>query len=318
MTTSSTSTRPQAGVAPRQSEEHALVRRARVMAAMTVSGLIFWYVGWWVVGPTDPSGPISLLAVDHGVVAMAEMLGLAVITGGLAVAICGSGSAAQGPIAVAFGLAVLGLRGEQLDVLMMERLGGAAAGAGGLSFPATELIAETWLWLAVIAVGSVVGRWVEGWHERPTELGGAPSPHVDSPGEIRQGLGVTAVIALAAYNLFRFFGGGVNDDILKGQIYFSIGAAFVLSTMLAHWLFRGASRIWGLIAVALVAIAAYWLNGPDATELQAAAAAARAYVALDPAARPLPIEFAALGALGAQFGYMLGRPTTAALTTSDD
>ncbi|MBK8268092.1 MAG: hypothetical protein IPK83_07200 [Planctomycetes bacterium] len=79
------------------SSGHILVRRIRFLAAMAVSGLIFWYFGWWVARPTDPQSAVALLMVDQGVVTMAELLGLAVVVSGLAVAICGAGSAGADP-----------------------------------------------------------------------------------------------------------------------------------------------------------------------------------------------------------------------------
>ena len=79
--------------------------------------------------------------------------------GGLCVAITGPGSAHRGPLAVAVGLATLGLRGSQIDMLLLSRL---SAQPPQNPFPTWGLIAETWLWLALIGVGLVVGRWVDG------------------------------------------------------------------------------------------------------------------------------------------------------------
>lgn len=287
---------------------HGLVTRIRALTGLAVSGAIFWYVGWWVVGPNDPSGAISLLTVDHGVIAMAEMLALSVVAGALAVAVAGAGMAHHGALAIAFGLAVLNLRGGQLDVLINGRLIDGAAGSRVAAFPTTELIAETFLWLALIAVGFVVGRWVDSWHA--TSAGPEPvrSPKVDSPSEIRQGVFAAAITILCAYNLFRFFGGATDEAVLKGQVYFSVGASFLLATMLARWLCRESSRIWGLAAVGVVALAAYWFNGPTTNELTAVAGTP-AYLVLPPAVRVLPIEFAALGAMGVLLAHGLS-PTS--------
>ncbi len=282
---------------------HPLVQRVRHICGLTISILIFWYVGWWVAGPSDPMGPVTLLLVDHGVIAMAEILGIAIAAGGLAVAVSGPRSGHAGPLAIATGLAALGARGGKMDTLMMLRL--SSSDAGLHTYPATEMIAETCLWLAVIAVGFIIGRWVESWFGPEPPSGPARRAPVDSAGEIRQGIGSTVVCALVAYNVIRVAGGLPEDAILTGQIYFAVGLGFLLSTMLAQWIFRPSSRLWGLIAVAVVAIVAYTMNGPDPSAMPEAGEPA-VYVILTAAARPLPIEYAALGAIGSLIGFGLG------------
>ncbi|MBN2563963.1 MAG: hypothetical protein JXQ75_23860 [Phycisphaerae bacterium] len=287
-----------ADVVPHSRGGEAFILRLRFLCAMAVAATIFWYVGWWVAGPVDPQGPVSLLLVDHGVITMAELLGLAVVTSGLAVAICGAGSAERGPLAIAIGMATLGLRGFQLDRLVLYRLGlQDARGAGPDPFPTWELIAECWLWLALISVGFVVGRWVEGWFgpRRPD----APSNPVlvDHSSDVRQGLGRIVVISLVGWAVISFTVGNDTDPILKGQIYFSIGIAFLLGGLAAHWLFPAVSRVWALVAVALLATIAYIFGGPDSAAIEAARAGGT-YLNIESVARPLPIEFAAMGAVG--------------------
>jgi hypothetical protein len=273
-----------------------LVRRIRFLCAMWVAGAIFWYVGRWVTGPVDPDGPITLISVDQGVIAMAELLGLAVVAGGLAVAICGRGSANHGALAIAISLAALSCNGTQLDALVLHRLG-ADVTAGVLidPFPKAALVAETWLWLALIAVGFVVGRWVESWFH--ADGGDHVQAAADRAPDVRQGLGAIAVISLIAWVLAAYTMGGEEMPLLKGQILFSVCVSFMVGAMIASLLFRLNSPVWLLVAVALVASGAYLFAGPDLQVLEAARKAG-SYVTLRPIVRPLPIEFASMGAVG--------------------
>jgi hypothetical protein len=283
-----------------------LIRRIRFVCAISISAAIFWHVGWHVVQPQDPQGPVSLLMVDQGVIAMAELLGLAVVTSGLAVAICGARSADRGPLAIAVGLATLGLRGSQLDSLVAFRMFAPAPGRTLLDpFPTTALMAECWLWLALIAVGFVVGRWVESWFSLPRlqaepSGGGSADRRGGRPRSFDARYGIPAVIvaSIVAWAALSHTLGGPQDAILKGQMYFGIGASFLVAGLVAHGCFKTGSRLWSLILVAAVASAAYFLAGPDAKSI-AHARETGTYLNLQPLARPLPMEYAALGALGA-------------------
>jgi len=274
------------------------LRRLRILCALAVAAAIFWHVGWWAVKPVDPQGPISLLLVDQGVVTMAQLLGLAIVTSGLAVAICGAGSGDRGPLAIAVGLATLGLRGAQLDRLVLYRLTvSPAPGASVDPFPTWSLIAECWLWLALIAVGFVAGRWVESWfaNERGRDRAGGILSR--NPADVRYGIGVTIVTGLVAWAIFSHAIGDGVAPILKGQVYFSVGLAFLVGALVARACFRVSAAVWAIVAIPLVVVVAYLVGGPSAASVLAACKAGT-YLNISAVARPLPVEFAALGAVG--------------------
>lgn len=298
-------------------EGQALISRVRFFAAMAASALIFWHIGWAVVGPADPKGPVTLLMLNNSVVGIAELFGLSVAAAGLATAICGPRSAHRGPQAVAVGLAALALRGGFMDEFIRRRIAdrlAAPAGASVTIFPKGEFIAETWLWIILIGVGFIVGRWVESWYAAEGPSGPAPSSpantaaeskaaavHLDSAAEVRQGIAALVLNVLVAYNLIIVLGGGRDtDEMQKGQIYASIGGAFFISTLVSHLCFKANSRVWLLVAAAIVSTTAYVCNSPDATEL-----AGSGYVVLPPLLRALPIEYAALSVAGALAGFNL-------------
>lgn len=274
------------------SDGQALIHRLRFFAGMILAVVVFWYVGYWAAKSKDPLAPITLISVDQGVIAMAELLALGVVASGLAVAICGAGSAERGALAIAVGLAAMALRGSQLDMLVLSRL--SAEGSVD-PFPATALVAETWLWLALIAVGFVVGRWVDSWFDSGAAAAVTP---VDRAPDVRQGLGAIAIVSLIAWTVISYAIGGEENPLHKGQIYFAIALGFLVGAMVANWLFHLQSRVWLLTAVAIVATAAYLLAGPDGTQVDAARQTGT-YVTLSPMTRPLPIEYAALGSIGA-------------------
>jgi hypothetical protein len=269
------------------------LRRIRLVCAMTVSAAIFWYVGWWAINPYDPQGAISLLLTGENVIAMAKLLALAVVAGGLAVAICGADMPERGPLAIGVGLAALGLRGAQADQLVLfYRTSNLEP------FPTWGLIAECWLWLALIAVGFVVGRWVESWYAAPARAPANQGNAEKSPAEsadFRQGIGAIFVTGVVAWVALSFSLGRDADPILKGQVYFAIAASFLIGSLVAHSLLRTISRLWALVAIPLVAMAAYLVAGPSEAALNATHTM---YANLKPLARPLPLEFAALGTVG--------------------
>lgn len=279
---------PVADLSPPGGEQ--FLRRIRLISAMVVSAMIFWYVGWWAVNPYDPQGAVSLLLAGQNVIAMAKLLALAVVAGGLAVAICGADAPERGPLAIGVGLATLGLRGGQADLLVLFYR------TSNLDpFPAWGLIAECWLWLALIAVGFVVGRWVESWYAPTSRPSGTTvNPPLPSS-DFRQGIGTIVVTGLVAWVVLSYSIGKEADPILKGQIYFAIGLSFLVGSLTAHALLRTISRLWALVAIPLVATMAYLMAGPGEAALNTAPTM---YVALKPLARPLPLEFAAMGAVG--------------------
>ena len=274
-----------------------LIRQIRFVCGMAVAAAIFWHFGLWAAKPLDPHGPITLLVVDQGVVGMAELLGLAVIASGLATAICGGGASDRGPLAIAVGLATLNLRGTEMDSLLLYRMTTLRAGQTAADiFPTWGLIAETWLWLALIAVGFVVGRWVDSWFAQ--EGNPAALKNLLRPSDFRQALGTMALGSIVAWCVVSFTLGNERYSLQKGQIYFSVAVAFMFGALVAHWFFQRTSKVWLMLTVAVVATAAYVFGSPSVAALESAQKAG-IYINLRSIVRPLPIEFAAMGAIGA-------------------
>ncbi len=273
---------------------HHVVRRLRFFCAMAVAGVIFWHFGWWVARPLDAQSAVSLLTLENGVIAMAELIGLAVVVSGLATAICGAGAAERGPLAVAVGLATLAARGGRMDMLLLQRISHVSVNKSLEVYPVASLVAETFLWLALIGVGLVVGRAVEGWYaaDRSTPEAGKEEA---APG-IRECCGALVVGCVVAWFALTFAAGSDDQPIRVGQLYFALVMAFLFAALIGQWFFEVSNRTLMLAVVGIVAFAGYWYGEPSnlsmATELGT-------YLPVDkPVARPLPIEYAALGAIG--------------------
>jgi len=74
---------------------------------------------------------------------------------------------------------------------------------------------------------------------------------------------------------------------------------------MALWFFKSVSRVWLMAAVALVATLAYSINGPGfPSAIDPGSLHDWLNLPLSAAARPLPIEYAALGAIGVFAGFI--------------
>ncbi|MBK8268093.1 MAG: hypothetical protein IPK83_07205 [Planctomycetes bacterium] len=184
-----------------------------------------------------------------------------------------------------------------MDKLVLYRLtSGPANAPPNYAYPAFGFIAETWLWLALIGVGIVVGRWVDSWFT-PVPSHAPLQPPTDPATDIKQGAGTVALSVAIAWILLSYLVGTDAYPIDKGQVYFGIASAFLIAGLISHWLFQMKTFVWMLVVVAIVATGAYVYSGPGGEILEAARKTG-AHVPLEPLARPLPIEYAALGAIG--------------------
>jgi len=285
---------PEAPVSRRPSP---LIAQLRVASALAIAAAIFWNVGWLAIQPIDPEGPVTLVAISNRLTAYAAMAMLAVIAGGLGVLVAGHLSEIMGPVAVAAGLAALSARGAQSNML------GGYFTAAESGWPALGMIAETWLWLVLIGIGAIAGRWCASWIEGPPLRARQPE---DRPGE-QSGLGAAIASAIVAappaYGLIMLLGLSADEEVRKQQVFFSVGLGFFLAAMLARFALRPTSLWWPLLAIGAVATAAYMVSAPGAGGQAVSLNELR--TVREAVARPLPIEYAALGAIGCYFGIAM-------------
>ncbi len=278
----------------------ALAGKLRSLAALAVPALVFWFVAYWVVAPTDPLAPVTLLMTPRLFLVMLEMLGLAIVAAGLSVAIRGPRSATFGPLGVAVGLAAVSIRGGNMDLLPI------CLPASAAPWPVRSLIFEFWLWVGLIAVGAVVGRWVDSWSTTdPEHLARHPRDAddevVDSAAEMRRALLAVAVVTILAFVLVPVFAGGMRSAVLKGQVFFSVGAGFYVATVAVLTMVRLRSPLWILFALVVVGSAAYVVGEPAFTKEMIEHGTR---LVIPGIARPTPMQFAALGAIGIWSGFL--------------
>lgn len=278
----------------------ALAGKLRSLAALAVPALIFWFVAYWVVAPRDPLAPVTLLMAPNLFLVMLEMIGLAVVGAGLAVAIRGPRSATFGPLGVAVGLAAVSIRGGNMDLLPICLPTAIAP------WPMRSLIFEFWLWAGLIAVGAVVGRWVDSWSTTdPEHLARNPRDAddevVDSVAEMRRALVAIAVVTVLAFVLIPVFAGGTRSSVLKGQVFFSIGAGFYVATVAVLTMIRLRSPLWLLFSLVVVGSTAYVVGEPAYTKEMVEHGTR---LIIPGISRASPMQFAALGAIGIWAGFI--------------
>jgi len=280
--------------------EAALAGKLRSLAALAVPALVFWFVAYWVVAPHDPLAPVTLLMTSNLFMVMLEMLGLAVVAAGLAVAIRGPRSSTYGPLGVAVGLAALSIRGGNMDLLPICLPRATAP------WPIHSLVFEFWLWVGLIAVGSVVGRWVDSWSTTdPDHLARHPRDAdddvVDSAAEMRRALLAIVGVTILAFVLVPVFAGGTRSAVLKGQVFFSVGAGFYVATVAVLTTIRLQSPLWIMLALVVVGSVAYVVGEPAFTREMVDHGTR---LIIPGIARPTPMQFAALGTIGIWAGFL--------------
>lgn len=284
-----------------------LIVQLRVLGGLSAAAVIFWTIGWTVIQPFDPLGPISLLGMQRPVPTMGALALVGLVTGALTAAVAGRAASLMSPLGTAVGLAALNWRGAQSDKIGAYL---ARSGDAGPVWPTYQLILELWLWIGIIALAIPVGRWCAGRlcprdPREPMETPPGGTTQTDQP----TGMGVRMFPALVvgcllAYVLMLVFSGSDVSGVFKQQIYFAVGTSFLISSMAGQLLFRPAVSWWPLVGAAVLGAVAY-LSGEPPVDGDTAYVAWR--ILPDVLARPLPIEYAALGAVGGLLGVRAGR-----------
>lgn len=286
-----------AGAAHRAPPPAGFSARLRGWAALIVAGAIFCTLGRSAFQPIDPRGPLMLLATDHRARTLVAMGLLAVVSAVLGVIVAGRNAATIGPLCVAVGLAAMNWRGAPAEFIGGYLTGDPAAPAwpsGGMTF-------ELWLWLGLIALGSIIGRWSAG---RLSRRDPRPVARRDSTAPL-PALGGAVAAAIIAFVLIRLLGGERVDAVLKQQVYFSVAVACFVAAYLVERLVRPALWWWPILAVGLLGSAAYLLLSPGTLPETETWGTLRALTAGP--TRPLPIEYAALGMVGCLLGVDAAR-----------
>ena len=305
------------------------VEKARVFLACVVAVLLLRTVGWMVAEPTDPDMAVSFSASGRAV--LASWPALAVLTAVAAVlgtTIAGRRLPEAGVFAAGVGLATLALRGGSMEVLLAYDTTGRRALMMAMARDCllwTALMAVTWI------VNALVWRWL--WTDQPAGDGAASSPApteprakkpAAKPARSRGGwadwpaLAITAVIG--AVVIWMTIARTPVAVIARGQVIASIAAGLYLGAMAARYFTGIEDARWFVLAVPAVALVGYllgYING-DMSWAQNSGYKFYALLATTPPhslARPLPLEYLAVGVPAALAGFWSGQRVEHAVTT---
>jgi hypothetical protein len=281
-----------------------------IWTAWIFAGVMFFSVGWAVMGPTDPQGAVSLLARNGSLVMLLKACVLVSVTAAAATMLAGRHLPDAGVFAASVGMIVVSVRGETAAYFLIRR----ADDADGLGGLAMSLAGESIVWFGVVALTSIVCHTLA--KSLPSITMGAgryyltqmPSgfdlfrkqPQLGRPSDVAltpvaTGLVHALVVGVVGLAAFRVFSTGLgNRSIEHGQACFVVAAAICAACYIGHRVVPVSSALWSIVGALLLAVAGYlWSSfGGDASALPAS-------VPSSPFFRVLPIQYAAVGAASA-------------------
>ncbi len=305
--------------------------RLRTWASLALAAGLFATVGWAAMQPSDPLGAMSFVGHHRPIQTLAVGLALAVVAALLGEMLAGSRIAHFGVFTACFGLSALSLRGGSMRDLLLRFDTTDNAVSSRLHM---HLAGEALLWSAVVLVSCLASAWIVRWLRtdgdrrpdtvgatggggsrkpvdgvRPTRSKPTAPPRSSRAAHLRDGLGaLVAVTALAMLVIRVTAAGSPVDPIRTGQVFFSVGAGFLVATWLAVQIFPNATFAWIVPAVPVVAIAGY-LAATSSAGFSDDFLPYNDVLAIPPNAfsRALPVEHVAAGILGLLLGLWSGR-----------
>jgi len=269
--------------------------RIRFLAAVVLSLLVMGSIGYRVLRPWDPFGPISLLLVDTELLFVLRisvvLLAVAVLT-----TVIFDGRLPQfGTFAASIGLALPVAKTGGMDYLMIRLQAGTDPDDPSLWWLLALEMAAWTVPLAVMVVGSAIA---ERWVARDK-----PGPRTDAKGQEKTGPSwSTGILAVAVTSLVAVILIGIFcQSRQKGQVIFAVAAAFFIAAWLGDYVTANRRVVWQLAAVPVVAVAVYVY-----TSLNPARPAGLEkihYLTPNNLSAVLPVEYLAAGAAAVVFGF---------------
>ena len=288
--------------------------KVRVFLACLVAIVLVSYIGWMVAQPVDPEMAVTFTAGSRNLLAIwPALLVLTVVSAAVGSAVAGPRLPEAGMFAAAVGLAGLALHGGSMEMLLSYVGGADPSGRRSLMF---SMAIDSALWAALLAVSWIVVLMVGRWLWEPTAVQPANRPGSknasDKGGSIVEMLGggilalaITAIVAL--FFIWMTIARTPVAIIARGQVIASVFFGLYLGAMVARY-FTGVDCARYYMGAPLVVAVIGFLLG----YLQSGmgwALPAYAQLATTPPhalARPLPIEFIAVGLAGAIAGFWSG------------
>ena len=241
-------------------------------AAWILGTVVFLFIGTLSLEPTDPRGPVSLLAHGDPGSMLIEILALAVVISGLATALAGRSHPEIGAFAVCVGLALVSLHGDTMTYLLMS--------FGDTRVLCLSLVGESLFWSLAVALASITSALVVRWLGASRADGGAWRAELAvaavpllgrlllGPGADQRrdswsaGLKHLAVATVVALLLIAVLSTGRGDRAIRhGQAFFAVAAALYLGANRAQTYFPARSLLWSMGAAPAVCLIAYAYAG---------------------------------------------------------
>lgn len=296
-----------------------LVEKARVAAAVAIAAALLYTVGWMVAQPWDPN--LALTFVRSGRAIPAIWPGLAVLTvvaGVIGTIVAGPRLPNAGLFAAAIGLGTLSLHGGSMMVMLAHE--GAVEPAARKAFM-FAMGKDCLLFTAIMVVTWLAVTWTYQWvwlanGKQPPALTGepaAPSPQPRNATALA-GLGWPALVVtgvVAVFIVWMTTGRTPVANVHRGQTIAAVAGGLYLGAMAARY-FTGIRDVrFYLMAVPAVGLMAYLVAylSADMTWAQGTSYQYYIYLATTPThdlARPLPIEYIAVGTAAVLAGFWGG------------
>lgn len=301
-------------VAPAPAAPLGLFEKARVVLAAAVAVILLSTVGWVIAEPADPHMGVTLVARWGSVLAVwPGLIVLTTVAGAIGTVLVPRRLAEGGLFVAAIGLAGMALKGGSMQEVLGYML--AAPEAAARRSLMARMALDSLLWTTVLAAAwvtvALVRRWL--WADEqlynPIPVSGQRNAPPRAPAARSQAgwpaLVVTGLIAV--FFIWLTVARTPVATIARGQVIASVAAGFYLGAMGARYFTRYDQAHWYLLAVPAGALlgflVAYLNSGMGWAPLP--------FVDLKTTpphelARPLPIEYLAVGVAGALAGFWSG------------
>lgn len=304
-----------------------LIEKTRVAAGIAAAALLLYTMGWMVARPTDPELAVTFVRSGRAIAATWPALAvLTVVAGIIGTVLAGRRLPEAGLLAAAVALAVLSLRGGSMQIMLANE--GATTEPARQEFM-TAMAIDSLLWSGIMAVTwfAVNCSWHWIW-----ENGGTPgtAPAIAAAAgtgksvqanarrtqsaQTAAGAGWPALVITALVGILVIWltvGRTRVANVHRGQTIAAVAGGLYLGAMAARY-FTGIRDVrWYLLAVPAIGLAAFLVGYLSADMRWAQGIPYQYYIYLPTTpvhdlARPLPIEYAAVGTAAALAGYWGG------------
>jgi len=302
------------------------IDKGRVLLACVVAIVLLRSVGWMVAQPADPDLAISFTNGDGTPLrAWPALAVLTVVAAALGGAITGRRLPEAGVFAAGVGLAALAIRGGSMEAMLCyETTADVATRRALMGAMALDCLLWTVLMGITWVANTLVWRWL--WPEPAVAEadddgagqagtgGNQAKKNVDAVKSANfwagwPALAITGVIG--ALVIWMTIARTPVATIARGQVIASVTAALYLGAMGARYFTGINDARWYVLAAPAVALIGYLLGYVSADMSWAVSGGYKFYaeLATTPAhamARPLPIEYLAIGVAAALMGFWSG------------